>query len=81
MRQVFAYGFGRLATLGYKYVGQDQLIGGTWPDNEPAVSLAGGDTFILKVLIFIRTCSVTATIVCSFEHVQWGRVLGDRLTR
>ena len=35
---VFAYGFGTLATLGYKYVGQDQLIGGTWPDNEPAVS-------------------------------------------
>ena len=43
----------RLATLGYKYVGQDQLIGGTWPDNEPAVSLAGGDTVILKVLMFI----------------------------
>eukprot|EP01051_Picozoa_sp_SAG22_P023598 SAG22_NODE_6162_length_891_cov_1.227273_2_plen_96_part_00 len=26
----FAYGFGTLATLGYKFVGQDQLIGGTW---------------------------------------------------
>jgi len=35
---VFAYGYGTLAELGYKYVGQDQLIGGTWPDNEPAVS-------------------------------------------
>jgi len=35
---VFAYGFGTLAELGYKFVGQDQLIGGTWPDNEPAVS-------------------------------------------
>jgi len=35
---VFAYGFGTLAELGYKYVGQDQLIGGSWPDNEPAVS-------------------------------------------
>lgn len=35
---VFAYGFGTLAERGYKYVGQDQLIGGTWPDNEPAVS-------------------------------------------
>eukprot|EP01062_Namystynia_karyoxenos_P000520 TRINITY_DN10188_c0_g1_i1.p1 TRINITY_DN10188_c0_g1~~TRINITY_DN10188_c0_g1_i1.p1 ORF type:complete len:646 (+),score=94.18 TRINITY_DN10188_c0_g1_i1:65-2002(+) len=34
----FAYGFGRLAALGYKYVGADQLIGGPWPDNEPAVS-------------------------------------------
>lgn len=26
---VFAYGYGSLAMLGYKYVGQDQLIGGT----------------------------------------------------
>ena len=34
----FAYGYGTLAQLQYKYVGQDQLIGGTWPDNEPAVS-------------------------------------------
>ena len=33
-----AYGFGRLALAGYKYVGADQLIGGPWPDNEPAVS-------------------------------------------
>jgi len=35
---VLRYGYGTLAELGYKYVGQDQLIGGTWPDNEPAVS-------------------------------------------
>ena len=28
----FAYGYGTLAELKYKYVGQDQLIGGTWPD-------------------------------------------------
>lgn len=34
----FAYGYGRLAQLGYKFVGADQLIGGPWPDNEPAVS-------------------------------------------
>ena len=34
----FAYGYGRLALQGYKYVGADQLIGGPWPDNEPAVS-------------------------------------------
>ena len=34
----FAYGYGKLAELGYKYVGADQLIGGPWPDNEPAVS-------------------------------------------
>ena len=33
-----AYGYGRLALAGYKYVGADQLIGGPWPDNEPAVS-------------------------------------------
>ena len=31
---MFAYGFGQLATLGYKFVGLDQLLGGTWPDNE-----------------------------------------------
>merc|ERR1712166_1218013 len=34
----FAYGFGNLASLDYVAVGQDQLVGGTWPDNEPAVS-------------------------------------------
>merc|ERR1711972_126950 len=34
----FAYGYGKLALLGYKYVGADQLVGGPWPDNEPAVS-------------------------------------------
>ena len=34
----FAYGYGRMALVGYKYVGADQLIGGPWPDNEPAVS-------------------------------------------
>jgi len=34
----FAYGFGKMAQLGYKIVGADQLIGGPWPDNEPAVT-------------------------------------------
>ena len=28
---VFAYGYATLAELQYKYVGQDQLIGGSWP--------------------------------------------------
>lgn len=36
---LFAYAFGTLAERGYLFVGQDQLIGGTWPDNEPAVSM------------------------------------------
>ena len=35
---VFADGYGQLALLGYKLVGADQLVGGPWPDNEPAVS-------------------------------------------
>jgi hypothetical protein len=35
---VFAYGYSTLAERQYKYVGQDQLIGGSWPDNEPGVS-------------------------------------------
>ena len=34
----FAYGWGSLALKGWKLVGADQLIGGPWPDNEPAVS-------------------------------------------
>ena len=35
----FAYGYIRLGRdAGYKAVGADQLIGGPWPDNEPAVS-------------------------------------------
>jgi len=35
----FAYGYVRLGRdCGYKAVGADQLIGGPWPDNEPAVS-------------------------------------------
>jgi hypothetical protein len=28
----FAYAFGTLTELRYKYVGVDQLIGGVWPD-------------------------------------------------
>ena len=30
---VFAYAFGTLAEHNFKYLGIDQLIGGTWPDN------------------------------------------------
>lgn len=36
---LFAFAFGTLAERGYLFVGQDQLVGGTWPDNEPAVSM------------------------------------------
>lgn len=36
---VFAYAFGTLAEHGYLLVGQDQLVAGTWPDNEPAVAM------------------------------------------
>jgi hypothetical protein len=50
---VFAYGYGTLAELQYKYVGQDQLIGGTWPDNEPAVGLGFGRG------VALRYCSST----------------------
>ena len=35
---VFAYAFGTLAERDYLYVGQDQLVAGPWPDNEPAVA-------------------------------------------
>ena len=31
------------------------------------------------VLIFICTCSITAMVVCIFEHVQWRWELNDRL--
>jgi len=34
----FAYAFGVLSEAGFAWVGADQLIGGTWPDNEPAVA-------------------------------------------
>ena len=34
----FAYGFGRLSEMAFGWVGADQLIGGVWPDNEPAVA-------------------------------------------
>ena len=34
----WAYAFGRLGERGWTYVGADQLIGGVWPDNEPAVA-------------------------------------------
>ena len=36
---LFAYAFATLAERGYLFVGQDQLVGGTWPDNEPAVTM------------------------------------------
>jgi hypothetical protein len=35
----FAYIFGTLAQLGYKYVGIDQLVGAPWPDNQPPVAM------------------------------------------
>ena len=35
---VFALGYATLAELGYAFVGADQLVGGVWPDNEPAAS-------------------------------------------
>ena len=41
---MFAYGYGRFAALGYRYFGADQLVGGPWPDNEPAVSSIDWDT-------------------------------------
>ena len=41
---LFAYAFGTLAERGYLFVGQDQLVGGTWPDNEPAVSMLDWNT-------------------------------------
>lgn len=34
----FAYAYARLAAIGFKYVGNDQLVGGVYPDNEPAVA-------------------------------------------
>eukprot|EP01065_Artemidia_motanka_P030594 TRINITY_DN36627_c0_g1_i1.p1 TRINITY_DN36627_c0_g1~~TRINITY_DN36627_c0_g1_i1.p1 ORF type:complete len:531 (+),score=147.45 TRINITY_DN36627_c0_g1_i1:55-1593(+) len=40
----FAYGYGRLALLGFKIVGMDQLAGGPYPDNEPAVTMLDWDT-------------------------------------
>jgi hypothetical protein len=36
---VFAYAFGTLASHNYLLVGQDQLVAGTWPDNEPEVAM------------------------------------------
>ena len=36
---VFAYAFGTLAEHGYLVVGHDQLVAGTWPDNEPTVAM------------------------------------------
>ena len=40
----FAYGYGRLAERGFLYLGNDQLIGGCWPDNEPAVAALDWET-------------------------------------
>jgi hypothetical protein len=40
----FAYAFGRLSELDFFIVGQDQLIGGPWPNNEPAVASLDWDT-------------------------------------
>ena len=35
----FAYAFGTLAERDYLLVGHDQLVAGTWPDNEPTVAM------------------------------------------
>ena len=39
-----AYAFGRFSELGLLIAGQDQLIGGPWPNNEPAVASLDWDT-------------------------------------
>ena len=47
----FAYGYGTLAELQYKYVGQDQLIGGVW---------WAGDSPVDFHLLAFRSLVVTA---------------------
>jgi hypothetical protein len=41
---LFSYAFGTLAERKYKLVGQDQLIGGPYPDNEPGVTMLDWQT-------------------------------------
>ena len=51
----FAYGYGTLATLGYKFVGQDQLIGGTWP---------GVSIHCVHTALTILACNSWCTFTC-----------------
>jgi hypothetical protein len=44
-------------------------------------SLAAGESAIKCMLMFICTCSITATIVCIFGHVQWRWALDDVTAR
>ena len=54
----FAYGYGRLALAGFRYIGLDDLACGPYPDNEPAVTGMDWQTgepnarfFVVKMLI------------------------------
>lgn len=67
---VFAYGYGTLAELKYKLVGQDQLVGGTWPDNEPAVSCIDWQSGKLNAKYYVTTM-LAKTIGSSKEKVLY----------
>jgi len=76
---VFALGYASLAELGYKYVGADQLVGGAWPDNEPAVSCLDWQTgepnakyYAIQLLASTVGTSAPKTIVASNVTVVSG---------
>jgi hypothetical protein len=74
----FAYIFGTLAELGYKYVGIDQLVSGTWPDNQPEVAMIDWQTgqpnakyFVARLLA--TTVGVRANKTIFVSTASWTR--------
>ena len=81
---VFAYGYGTLAERGYKAVGHDQLVAGTWPDNVPGVSCMDWQTGMVNAKYWVTQLLAATvgdakpkTIVASTVHAPQGAPDGD----
>ena len=68
---VFAYAFGTLAERDYLLVGQDQLVAGTFPDNEPAVAMLDWVTGEANAKYYV-TQLLASTIGAAVEKTLYG---------
>lgn len=71
----FAYAFGTLAEHGYKVVGHDQLVAGTWPDNEPEVAMLDWTTGDPNAKYFV-TQLLASTVGADVEKALFGYTAG-----
>ena len=66
----FAYGYGRLALAGFRYIGLDDLACGPYPDNEPAVTGLDWQTGEPNARFFVSRHDVAGVWVAFFHECQ-----------